>query len=75
MKTRVIPMLLQNYLKLSLSNFCPLSTIKILETSKLQMIFCQKNFWTLVELRFDNGFSSIHVVKYSIAITVNLQLP
>ena len=74
-KANFVPMLLQNSLKFSESNYFPLSTVKILSTPNLQMMFCQKNFLTVSEVIFASGFASIHLAKYSTATTANLFPP
>ena len=68
-------MLWQNSLKLSESNYFPLSTVKVLGTPNLQIMFCQKNFFTVSEVIVASGLASIHLVKYSIATTMNLFPP
>ena len=65
-------MLLQNSLNLSESNCFPLSTVNVLGTSNLQIMFCQKNFFTVSKVIVASGLASIHLVKYSIATTANL---
>ena len=68
----MVPKLLQNSLNLSESNCFPLSTVSVLGTPNLQIMFCQKNFFTDSEVIVASGFASIHLVKYSIATTANL---
>jgi len=67
-----VPVLLQNSLNLCESNCFPLSTIKVLGTLNLQIMFCQKNFFIVSEVIVASGLASIHLVKYSIATTTNL---
>ena len=57
------------------SNCFPLSTVKVLCTLNLQIIFCQKNFFTNSDVIVASGLGSIHLVKYSIATTANLFPP
>ena len=38
-------------------------------------MFCQKNFFTASEVIVASGLASIHLLKYSIATTVNLFPP
>jgi hypothetical protein len=38
-------------------------------------MLCQKNFFTESEVIDASGFASIHLVKYSTAMTMNLFLP
>ena len=75
MKANDFLKLLQKSLKLSKSNYLPLSTVRVLGTSNLQTMFCQKNFFTHSEVMVTRGFASIHLVKYSIATTANLFPP
>jgi hypothetical protein len=44
-------------------------------TPKRQTIFCQKNFWIVVEVIVAKGFTSIHLEKYSTATTTYFKLP
>ena len=67
-----MPMLWQNSLNLSELNCFPLSTVKVLGTPKLEIMFYQKNFFTVSEVIVASGLASIHLVKYSIATTANL---
>ena len=67
-----MPMLLQNSLNLSESNCLPLSTVKVLGTPNLQIIFCQKKFFTVSHVILASGLALIHLVKYSMATTANL---
>ena len=70
-----MPMLLQNSLNLSESNCLPLSTVKVLGTPNLQIMFYQKNFFTASDVIVASGLASIDLVKYSMATTVNLFPP
>jgi hypothetical protein len=38
-------------------------------------MFCQQNFLIVAEVIVDNAFASIHLEKYSIAITTCLKFP
>ena len=67
-----MPMLWQNSLNLSKSNCFSLSIVKVLGTLNLRIMFCQKNFFTASEVIVASGLASIHLVKYSIATTMNL---
>jgi hypothetical protein len=49
-----------------------LSTVMCLSTPYRQIMFCEKNVLIVAELTFVSGFASIHLVKYSTAITVNV---
>ena len=71
----LVLMLLQNSLNLSESNCLPLSTVKVLGTLNLQIMFCQKNFFTNSDVIVARGLASIHLVKYSIATTASLFPP
>ena len=71
MKATLVPILLQNSLKLSESNCFPLSTVRVLSTSNLQITLCQKNFFTVFDVILVSGLASIHLVKYSMATTAN----
>ena len=75
MKATLVPILLKNSLKLSESNCFPLSTIWVLGTPNLQIIFCQKNFFIVSDVIVASGLASIHLVKYSMATTANLFPP
>ena len=67
-----MPIFLHNSLKLSELNCFPLSTIRVLGTPNVQIIFCQKNFFTISDVILVNGLASIHLVNYSMATTANL---
>jgi hypothetical protein len=56
-----VPICSQNSLKASASNCVPLSTVIAFGTPKRQTIFCQKNFWTVIEVIVAKGFASIHL--------------
>jgi hypothetical protein len=68
-------MLVQNSLNLLESNCLPLSTVSVLGTPNLHTMFCQKNFFTEIEVIDASSFASIHLVKYSTATTANLFPP
>ena len=70
-----MPMLWQDSLNLSESNCFPLSTVKVFSTPNLQIMFCQKNFFTASKVIVASGLASIHLVKYSITTTANLFPP
>jgi hypothetical protein len=74
-KAIFVPMLLQNSLNLSKSNYFPLSTVKVLGTLNLQIMFCQTNFFTVFKVIVASGLASIHFLKYLIATIANLFLP
>jgi hypothetical protein len=38
-------------------------------------MFCQKNFWVVFDVIVDTTLASIHLVKYSMAMKVNLRFP
>jgi hypothetical protein len=38
-------------------------------------MFCQKNFWTVIEVIVAKGFASIHLEKFSTATTTYMKLP
>jgi hypothetical protein len=38
-------------------------------------MFCQKNFWAVFDVIMDTALTSIHLVKYSTAMKVNLRCP
>jgi hypothetical protein len=38
-------------------------------------MFCQKNFWAVFDIIVDTALASIHLVKYSTAMKVNLRFP
>jgi len=52
-----------------------LSTVRVLDTPNLQIMFYQKNFFTVSNVIFASGLASIHLVKYSMATTANLFPP
>jgi hypothetical protein len=62
-------------LNVSASNCVPLSTIIAFGTPKRQTMFCQKNFYTVAEVIVAKGFASIHLEKYSTAITTYFKFP
>jgi hypothetical protein len=68
-------MLVQNSLNLLESNCLLLSTVSVLGTPNLHTLFCQKIFFTELEVIDASGFASIHLVKYSIATIANLFPP
>ena len=70
-----MPMLWQNSLNLSESKCFPLLTVKVLGTPNLQIIFYKKKIFTVSEVIVASGLASIHLVKYSIATTMNLFPP
>ena len=74
-KATLVPVLLQNSLKLSKSNCFLLSTVRVLGTPNLQIMFYQKNFFTISDVIFASGLASIHLMKYSMATTTNLFPP
>ena len=71
----MVPILLHNSLKLSESNCFPLSTVRVLGTPNLQIMFYQKNFFTISDLIVASGLALIHLVKYFMATTMNLFPP
>jgi hypothetical protein len=71
-KAIVVSKLLQKFLKLSESNCFPLSTVRILGTLNLQIMFCQMNFLIDSKVMVASGFASICLVKYLIATIANL---
>ena len=68
-------MLWQNSLIFSESNYFPLSTFNKLGTPNLHTMFCQKNILIVSKVFVASGFASIHLVKYSMEMTVNLFPP
>jgi hypothetical protein len=44
-------------------------------TPNRQIMFCQKNFWAVFDVIVDTALASIHLVKYSTAMKVNLRFP
>jgi hypothetical protein len=74
-KWTFVPIWLQNSLNVSASNYVPLSTVMAFGTPKRQTIFCQKNFWIVVEVIVAKGFASIHLENYSTATTTYFKLP
>jgi hypothetical protein len=58
-----VPTWSQYSLKVSTSNYVPLSTVIAFGTPKRQTMFCQKNFWTVTEVIVAKGFASIHLKK------------
>ena len=75
MKAIRVPMLWQNALKVLESNGLPLYNVRVLGTSNLYTMFCQKNFFTIFDVILASGFASIHLVKYLIATMANLLPP
>ena len=75
MKATLVPILLQNSLKLSKSNCFLLSTVRDLGTSNLQIMFYQKNSFTISDVILASGLASINLVKNSMATTANLFPP
>jgi hypothetical protein len=73
-KCMFVPTWLQNALNASESNRVPLSTIMDFSTPERQIMFCQKNFWMLVEVMVAKDFASIHFEKYSTATTMWFRL-
>ena len=58
-----MPMFLHNSLNLSELNCFPLSTVKVFSTPNLQIMFCQKNFFTASKVIVASGLASIHLCK------------
>jgi hypothetical protein len=52
-----------------------LSTVSSDGTPKRQTMFCQKNFWVVFDVIVETALASIHFVKYSMAMKVNLRFP
>jgi hypothetical protein len=74
-KASLVPMKKQKSLKSWLSNCLPLSTVSSDGTPKWQTMFCQKNFCAVFDVIVDTILASIHLVKYSTAMKVNLRFP
>jgi hypothetical protein len=74
-KASLVPMEKQKSLKSWLSNCLPLSTVSSDGTPNRQTMFCQKNFWAVFDVILDTALASIHLVKYSTAMKVNLRFP
>jgi hypothetical protein len=53
----------------------PLSTVSSDGTPKRQTIFCQNNFWAVLDVIVETALASIHLVKYSTATKANLRFP
>jgi hypothetical protein len=70
-----VPMEQQNSLKSWLSNCLSLSTVSWDGTLKRQTMFCQKNFWAVFDVIMETALASIHFMKYSTAMKVNLRFP
>jgi hypothetical protein len=70
-----VPIWSQKVLNVSVSNGVMLSTVTGFGTPKRQIIFCQKNFYTVAEVIVAKGFASIHLEKYSTATTTYFKLP
>jgi hypothetical protein len=65
----------QKSLKSWLSNCLPLSTVSSDGTPNRLIMFCEKNFWAVFDVIVDTALASIHLVKYSTAMKVNLRFP
>jgi hypothetical protein len=74
-KAGLVSMERQKSLKSWLSNYLPLSTVSSDETLNRQTMFCQKNFWAVFDVIVDTALASIHLVKYSTTMKVNLRFP
>jgi hypothetical protein len=74
-KAGLVSMERQKSLKSWLSNCLPLSTVSSNGTPNRQTMFCQKNFWAVFDVIVDTALASIHLVKYSTAMKVNLTFP
>jgi hypothetical protein len=74
-KIGMVPMEQQNSLKSWLSNCLSLSTVSWDGTPKRQTMFCQKNFWAVFDVIMETALASIHFMKYSMAMKVNLRFP
>jgi hypothetical protein len=74
-KASLVPMEKQKSLKSWLSNCLPLSIVSSNGTPKRQTMFCQKNFCAVFYVIVDTALASIHLVKYSTAMKVNLRFP
>jgi hypothetical protein len=56
-----VPIWSQKSLNVSASNYVTLSIVIAFGTPKRQTIFCQKFFWTVIEVIVAKGFASIHL--------------
>jgi hypothetical protein len=74
-KTGLVPMELHNSLKSWLSNCLPLLMVSSDGTTKRQTMFCQKNFWAVFNVIVETALASIHFLKYSTVMKVNLRFP
>jgi hypothetical protein len=74
-KASLVPMEKQKSLKSWLLNCLPLSIVSLDGTPNRQTMFCQKNFWAVFNVIVDTALASIHLVKYSTAMKVNLRFP
>jgi hypothetical protein len=70
-----MPIELQNSRKSWLLNYLSLSTVSSDGTPNRHTIFFQKKFCVILEVIVDTALASIHLVKYSTAMMVNLRLP
>jgi hypothetical protein len=74
-KAGLVPMERRKSLKSWLSNCLQLSIVSSDGTPNWQTMFCQKNFWAVFDVIVDTALVSIHLVKYSTAMKVNLRFP
>jgi hypothetical protein len=65
----------QKVLNVLASNWVPLSTAIAFVTPNRQTMFCQKNFWTVVEVIIARGLASIHFEKYFTPTTTYFKFP
>jgi hypothetical protein len=71
-KAGLVPMERQ---KSWLSNYLSLSTVSSDGTPNRQTMFCKNNFWAVFNVIVDTALASIHLVKYSTVMKVNLRFP